>query len=823
MKCQQPGCPGTIVDGYCDYCGMPPSAPSGAANQAAAPRRPAATPTRQRPTPQATPAASPGGRPDEVVTPAPHPPAGGKPQPAKGSESLGQRGGPCPQPGCPGTIVDGYCNYCGNPPDAKPAPSAPQLLGTTLSTSATAAELGTVLMGSALVGPDSDRQPVRSDAHRPRTRIGAGITTVPPAPPVDPAKAVMADPVVPESRRNCPTCGEPVGRGKEGEPGEVEGECANCGTPFSFRPAIAASELISGQYEVMGALAYGGMGWIYLARDRNVSDRWVVLKGLLNAADEDASAAAKSEKEFLAAVEHPLIVEIYNFVQHEEARYIVMEYVPGRSITQLLKQRKEANNGNHDPLPVDWALAYVIEILPAFTYLHDGGLLYCDFKPDNLMQVGDSVKLIDLGAVRRIDDDVSLIFGTIGYQAPEVAELGPSVASDIYTVGRALMVMSSEFRGYQTEYVDSLPPLSRMPLFAEHDSLYRLVQRACAPVREDRFQTAEDLRVQALGVMREVVGRRTPGAATASHQSTLFGPPMSAGESIDWTQLPHLLPDATDEMSGWLGSLTLDDPRQRMAALTRAPKRTAAVMLAQIELALGMGDRTTAAQVIRELLRADPWDWRAVWMQGLAAVQAHSWHEAQAPFNTVYAQVPGELAPKFALAVACEYGEQPALAEELYAICASTDANYVTPSAFAMARIRMARGDEEGTLAALSLIPPTSRGYTDARKAHAKLLLKRDGGSMGDLAAAWDSIHAASLDPISSANLEVEVLENALRLVRQNKANSNFRFAGEPATERNLRPKLEKVYRDLAMWERDDDERRRLLTQADATRRWSLL
>ena len=278
-------------------------------------------------------------------------------------------------------------------------------------------------MGSALVGPDSGRQPVRSDAHRPRTRIGAGITTVPPAPPVDPAKAVMADPVVPEPRRNCPNCGEPVGRGKEGKPGEVEGECANCGTPFNFRPAIAAGELISGQHED-GALPAVD-GWIYLARDRNVSDRWVVLKGLLNAADEDASAAAKSEKEFLAAVEHPLIVEIYNFVQHEEARYIVMEYVPGRSITQLLKQRKEANNGNHDPLPVDWALAYVIEILPAFTYLHDGGLLYCDFKPDNLMQVGDSVKLIDLGAVRRIDDDVSPIFGTIGYQAPEVAELGP--------------------------------------------------------------------------------------------------------------------------------------------------------------------------------------------------------------------------------------------------------------------------------------------------------------------------------------------------------------------------------------------------------------
>ncbi|MDO5684330.1 MAG: serine/threonine protein kinase, partial [Propionibacteriaceae bacterium] len=489
MKCQQPGCPGTIADGYCDYCGMPPGAAAagspgpGAASGAARGSASGQAPAQGGGTFPAATATGAG----EVVTPAPQGEATrGRVQQGKSNRpsaapasTLGKNGGPCRQPGCPGTIMDGYCNYCGNPPDAKPPAPSPELLGTPLSTTATAAELGTVLMGSALVGPTSGLRPVRSDAHRPRTRIGAGVTTVPPAPPVDPAKAVMTDPIVPEERRNCPNCGDPIGRGVDGKPGDVQGECANCGTAFNFEPAIKAGELVSRQYEVMGALAYGGMGWIYLARDRNVSDRWVVLKGLLNAGDEDASAAAKSEKEFLAAVEHPLIVEIYNFVQHADARYIVMEYVPGRSITQLLKQRKKANKDQHDPLPVDWALAYLIEVLPAFTYLHDDGLLYCDFKPDNLMQVGDSVKLIDLGAVRRIADETSPIFGTVGYQAPEVAEIGPSVASDIYTLGRALLVMCSEFRGYQSEYVDSLPPINKMPIFVQHDSLYRLAQRAC--------------------------------------------------------------------------------------------------------------------------------------------------------------------------------------------------------------------------------------------------------------------------------------------------------------------------------------------------------
>ena len=58
------------------------------------------------------------------------------------------------------------------------------------------------------------------------------------------------------------------------------------------------------------------MGWIFLAKDRNVSDRWVVLKGLLNTGDDDAMAAALAEREFLAEVDYDRIVKIFNFVQH---------------------------------------------------------------------------------------------------------------------------------------------------------------------------------------------------------------------------------------------------------------------------------------------------------------------------------------------------------------------------------------------------------------------------------------------------------------------------------------------------------------------------
>ena len=182
-----------------------------------------------------------------------------------------------------------------------------------------------------------------------------------------------------------------------------------------------------------------------------------------------------------------------------------MEYVGGTSLKQILKERMRAAGGDYNPLPVDQALAYILEVLPAFTYLHDLGLVYCDFKPDNLIQVGDAVKLIDLGGVRRLDDEESAIYGTVGYQAPEVAQVGTSVASDIYTIGRTLVVLMMEFRGYQTTYVDQAATGRGDAALPEHDSLYRLMAKACAPDPADRFASVDELRVQLLGVLREVV------------------------------------------------------------------------------------------------------------------------------------------------------------------------------------------------------------------------------------------------------------------------------------------------------------------------------
>jgi serine/threonine-protein kinase PknG len=202
---------------------------------------------------------------------------------------------------------------------------------------------------------------------------------MPRIPKGDPVAAILTDPQVPEGSGTAAITNGPVGRGRTDSPG-AEGFCTECGTRYSFVPKLSRGDLVGGQYEVQGCIAHGGLGWIYLAIDRNVHNRWVVLKGLLNSGDAEAMAVAAAEVLALAEVEHPNIVRIYNFVQHPDSAgvpvgYIVMEFVGGTSLKQIRKAR-------NTPLPPEQAVAYIIEIVPALGYLHSQGLAYCDFKPE---------------------------------------------------------------------------------------------------------------------------------------------------------------------------------------------------------------------------------------------------------------------------------------------------------------------------------------------------------------------------------------------------------------------------------------------------------
>ena len=753
----------------------------------------------------------------------------------------------CTQPGCTGTIQDGYCEICGSPggPAAGSATSTsgataggvsadgstatqPAGVGSSPSSpsivSRASNRLASTALGSAraLAGSKVTGRLGTSSKRLRGARLGAGLTTIPTITAVDAAAAMMKDPVVREDKRTCPSCGAPVGRSRDGQPGRTEGFCAKCRNPFSFTPKLFAGDLVGGQYEVAGCLAHGGLGWIYLARDRNVSNRWVVLKGLLNAGDADALAAAIAERQFLAQVEHPLIVEIYNFVTHEGAGYIVMEYVGGTSLKSLLQSRMKAAGGRYDPLPVDQAIAFIAEILPAFQYLHDLGLVYCDFKPDNIIQVGDAVKLIDLGGVRRLDDLDSAIYGTVGYQAPEVATLGTSVASDIYTIGRTLLVLAMEFRGYQSTYLASLPSVGETPLFQEHDSLYRLLAKACAPDPADRFASADELRVQLLGVLREVVSDRPgAGAARYSTSSLLFDVPAVSGQTLDWRELPALRVDEHDPMTSWIQTVSIQDPKARLKALAAAPQSSPEVLLAMAAAALQISRPDVVDTVVVEMLTADPWEWRAVWMSGLAALAKGDTTTAQSAFNAVYGQVPGELAPKLALALACEASNELDVAESLYTTCARTDANYIAPCAFGLARIRSGRADLDGAISALDLVPPTSRAFTQARRERAGQLAA-SGRGLPALSEAMDSLESLTIDASDRATLFVSVLDAALDEVQTKGARPDVLISGLPATDSSLRQGLEGAYRELARYAGTREEKISLVDRANSVRGWTL-
>jgi serine/threonine-protein kinase PknG len=734
----------------------------------------------------------------------------------------------CTQPGCAGTILDGYCDVCGLAPLAEAQTAPPPEAGngngnSSGQTRSSTNRLGLVPLGSARTSGGT--RPTRRLAATQRTsRLGAGLTQVPSIPVSDPRQALMDPPEIAEDKRFCSVCQAPVGRAREGVPGRSKGFCPKCRTPFDFDPKLTTGTMLGGQYDVVGCLAHGGMGWIYLAKDRNVNDRWVVLKGLLNTGDPDASRAAVAEKQYLAEVEHPTIVEIYNFVTSTDgASYIVMEYVGGRSLNNLLKERMKAT-GRFSPIPVDQAIAYMVEVLPAFSYLHSLGLLYCDFKPANVIQVGDTLKLIDLGGVRRVDDDQSPIYGTVGFQAPEVAKEGTSIPSDLYTVARTLAVLIFEFKGYQSHFETILPSPNDVPVFAQHDSLYRWLLRGTAPQPEDRFQSADEMRDQLLGVLREVAAAPSTGAVTRSTPSRLFETPSVADDSLDWDDLPVVAVEDNDAMKSWLASVTADDPEGRLQALSAAPEQTVGVLMATGYAALKAGDATRSAATADAILGDDPWEWRGVWLHGLVSLQAGDYAAAVSAFNSVYGQLPGELAPKLALARACELAGEADVATQMYTQCARTDATYVAPAQFGLARLAVTAARRDDALAALDRIPTTSRAYGDARRQRALLLASGSGSGSGsahvldDLASASDELDVAALDPKAKVDLRIQILRSALDVVRQHGAYPQLAISGAAASEPSLRAGLEQAYRDAARLADDHSARVSLVDLANAVR-----
>jgi serine/threonine-protein kinase PknG len=728
----------------------------------------------------------------------------------------------CQRPNCDGRILDGYCDTCGLAPapsrddpqtEVIPSPWEPPRRSGETSPEPTRDTTTTLSTASTAT----------STAHR---RLGGGLVHVPAVSIAAPEQAVLSNPQVPERSRYCqnPTCKEPVGRARDGELGRVEGFCRKCGWKFSFVPKLSHGDLVAGQYEVLGCVGRGGMGWVYLARDRKVGF-YVALKGLLHGDDESARTAAVTERGLLAEVEHPNIVKIHNFVEHDGDEYIVMEYVNGVSLQAMLDARRERNGGVADPLPVGEAIVYCRELLPALEYLHERGLAFCDFKPDNVIRTANSLKLIDLGGGYRMGSDARDIFGTPGYQAPEIARTGPSVASDLFTVARTLAVLATDFAGFRGRYEHSLPPQADVPLYARFDSLYRFLERSTAFEPGDRFQSASEMAAQLDGVLCEIAvliadeeGRNT----TAPRTSTAFTPQArGSNDRPDFRRLPTPIVDPEDRHAGMILTLSTAQPNDVVRHVYAVADRSVELELWLVRAFITLGRFDEALAVLYAMSERDAREWRVAWYRGIVAVADGEPADARRDFERVYERLPGELAPKLALAMAAELSGDHAVAAQWYEIVTRTDEAF-TSAAFGLARCRIEAGDRVGACKAYQRVPETANSYVEARIGEVEVLL-HDGGLRGldEALLAGEIVEATMLDRERKNALSARVLEAALHAITHNHTvhvDASSTVLGRSLTEHDLRQGLEQTYRALARHAATTRERVELVDRANRVR-----
>lgn len=667
-----------------------------------------------------------------------------------------------------------------------------------------------------------------ASAARRRSRLGAGVIDIEPATPVDPESVVLDNPSVPEDHRYCQNwdCLEPIGRSEGGRPGPDHGTCQVCGTPFDLRPKLAPGDIVADQYEVKGAFAHGGFGWLYIARDRNVDDRPCVLKGLLNTTGSEDAATIELERAFLAETYHRAIVDIYNFVEHEGMGYLVMEFVGGTSLTtRATRQRRESGR----PMPVEEAAAFLLEVLPALGYLHGLQRVYCDFKPDNVIHVHDAVKLIDLGGVCRLDAPPRDVSGTYGYMAPEVPHTGPSIASDLYTVGRSLAVLTLEWPEWYDADSERLPRREDHEVLVQHDCLWRFLERACAPEPEERFASADEMQDALYGVMCQTAAARD--GQPRPYTSNRWGPPMSRLDGPDWRVLPTPRLPNHPRLANRVAGLNDDSPSAAVAVARPGQELSwadhAAIALAHCELG-----NYQAAEASVQLLDSSNSDAAGhepniqaarSYLLGVVSLARGDTDHAVHCFDVAYGLAPGEAACALSYATALEAaGDATRLteAERLYRELAITDPSWVAAVA-GLARTLEAQDRAADAARELTRVPSTHPMRIEALTLACQAM-DRARFDPDVAAAAGDHLNnSQSVDgPRRRAQLAVALYSAALGALHRGE-DIGDKVGTHPARVDDLALATEKALRDLAATTPDPTERYELLDRAARTRPWT--
>jgi eukaryotic-like serine/threonine-protein kinase len=279
------------------------------------------------------------------------------------------------------------------------------------------------------------------------------------------------------------------------------------GTTGGKRPSVkqlAANTVLNGRYEIVRRIGGGGMGAVYLAKDRNLGDAPRAVKEMVEshldpAQHEKAIGDFKRESLLLTSLEHPCIPTIYDYFYDDKLGrfYLVMKYISGGD---LASRMRAAVGGRIDEKTVtDWGM----QVADVLDYLHSRPkpIIYRDLKPANLMIDGNTgrVMLIDFGIARWVSQQEKGVtaVGTMGYAPPELFSGRVQPASDVYSLGATMfhLMTGSDPQDNPLLIFDfTKNPRPRQIAPSISSEMEMILMRAVEYKPEDRFRTAGELR-----------------------------------------------------------------------------------------------------------------------------------------------------------------------------------------------------------------------------------------------------------------------------------------------------------------------------------------
>src|SRR6267154_6112186 len=269
-------------------------------------------------------------------------------------------------------------------------------------------------------------------------------------------------------------------------------------------PAPAGGKVLNSRYEIVRRIGGGGMGAVYLAKDRNLGEAARAVKEIIeshidDAQHEKAIADFKRESLLLTELEHPSIPTVYDYFYDDDSErfYLVMKFIPGNDLSSKLRH---APGGRIDePTVTEWG----IQVADVLHYLHTRPqpIIYRDLKPANLMIDSNSnrIMLIDFGIARWVNKKEKGVtaVGTMGYAPPELFSGQADARVDIYSLGATMfhLVTGSDPQDNPLLIFDfTKNPRPRQINPALSSEMERLLIRTVEYKPEHRFQSGAELR-----------------------------------------------------------------------------------------------------------------------------------------------------------------------------------------------------------------------------------------------------------------------------------------------------------------------------------------